>query len=204
MLVTDRHRTRGRELVPLVAEAAGGGVGIVQLRERDLPDVELRELVHRLLAALPAGVPMVVNGNWRVARTCGVGLHLPAAAPPLPPGRAEALPLIGRSAHDLAEARVAVEEGASYVVLGTIYPTPSKPDLPGQGPAIVGEVTRGIAPLPVFAIGGVRASKVPALVRAGAHGVAVCGAILSANEPRRVAEALALALEVASAGARSG
>ena len=40
-------------------------------------------------------------------------------------------------------------------------------------------------------------SKIPELLHAGAHGVAVCGAILSANDPRRVAQALALALKVA-------
>ena len=197
MLVTDRHRTRVRELVPLVTEAVAGGVGIVQVRERDLRDVELRDLVERLLDAIGPAVPLVVNGNWRVARSCGVGLHLAAAVPALTgPGE---LPLLGRSAHDLSEARVAVEEKATYVVLGTIYPTPSKPDHPGGGPVLVAKVAQDVAPIPVFAIGGVSASKVPAVIHAGAHGVAVCGAIVSASQPRRIAEALALALEVAAA-----
>lgn len=199
MLVTDRHRTRGRELVPLVAEAVEGGVGMVQVREKDLPDVELRALVHRIREAIPPGVPLVVNGNWRVARTCGIGLHLAAAAPPVPAGGAAPLPLLGRSAHDRSEAAVAMAEKASYLVLGTIYPTPSKPGHPGRGSGIVTEVAAAVAPMPVYAIGGVTASRVPELIHAGAHGVAVCGAILSGNRPRRVAQALALALEVATA-----
>ena len=56
MLVTDRRRIRGRELVPLVVQAARGGVGIVQLRERDLTNDEVcvilpisRRLHRRLL-----------------------------------------------------------------------------------------------------------------------------------------------------------
>jgi thiamine-phosphate pyrophosphorylase len=198
MLVTDRRRTRGRQLVSLVAEAARGGVGIVQIRELDLPDDELRALVQELRGAVPSQTLFVVNGRRRVARTQGVGLHL-GAAEPEPPQRA-AYPLFGQSAHSLSEARRAVERRASYVVLGTIYPTPSKPGHPGFGPALVAEVSRAVRPIPIYAIGGVVVSRIPELLHAGAHGVAVCGALLSANDPRRVAQAMALALKVAGSG----
>jgi thiamine-phosphate pyrophosphorylase len=195
MLVTDRRRTRGRQLVPLVAEAVRGGVGIVQIRELDLPDDELRAVVQKLRDAVPPQILFVVNGRRRVARTQGMGLHL-GAAEPEPEQRAN-YRLFGQSAHSLVEARRAVEHRASYIVLGTIYPTPSKPGHPGFGPALVTEVSRVVQPIPVYAIGGVVVSKIPELLHAGAHGVAVCGALLSANDPRRVAQAMALALKVA-------
>jgi thiamine-phosphate pyrophosphorylase len=195
MLVTDRRRTRGRQLVPLVVEAVRGGVGIVQIRELDLADDALRGLVEELRGAVPPQTLLVVNGRHRVARTHGSGLHLGAAEPEL--RQRSAYPLVGRSAHSIVEAKRAVEHRADYVVLGTVYPTPSKPGHPGFGPSLVARVAHLVHPTPVFAIGGVVVSKIPELLHAGAHGVAVCGAILSANDPRRVAQALALALKVA-------
>ncbi len=198
MLVTDRHAARGRDLVALVRAAVDGGVGIVQLRERDLDDAELGRLARRLQEALPTRVALVVNGRPALARELGLGLHLPAAAPPLA-DRAlrEALPLFGRSTHDEVEAECAAVEGADYVVLGTIYATSSKPGRPGSGPELVRAVARRVEPLPLFAIGGVTVARVPELLRAGAHGVACCSALLAARDPRRVAQALALAIAVA-------
>lgn len=193
MLVTDRHRTRGRGLVELVAEAVRGGVGIVQVRERDLPDDELRSLILRIQEAVAAGTPIVVNGSARVARTLRLGLHLPAAAAAVE----RAGPLWGKSAHDEAEAARAQSEGATYLVLGNICATASKPGQPGRGLALLRRVCRQVHPLPVYAIGGITVSRIPPVIHAGAHGVAVSGAILSDNDPARVAAAMALALTVA-------
>lgn len=207
MLVTDRRRTRRRELAALVEQAVAGGVGIVQLREKDLPDDELRGLLDSIRKRLPTGFPLVVNGSTRVARTMRTGLHLGAGVPfpaEAADGNRSDYPLLGRSAHDLDEAREALRDDPSYLILGTIYPTRSKPGHSGSGPALVESVTRRVRPLPVYAIGGIGVSAVPELIRAGAHGVAVCGAILSANDPRRVAEALSLSLEVSSRAARNG
>jgi len=200
MLVTDRRRTRRRALVPLVAKAVEGGVGFVQLRERDLPDDELRPLVRELRDALGGAATIVVNTAYRVARTDDLGLHLPASAPLPWSGGGGRPALFGRSAHDPEEAALAVSENADYLVLGTIYPSESKPGHPGAGLELVREIGRQVEPMPVYAIGGVRVSRIPDLIHAGAHGVAVCGAILGANDPRRVAEAMTLALTVASSG----
>jgi len=204
MLVTDRRRTRRRELAALVEQAVAGGVGIVQLREKDLADDELRGLLDSIRKRLPGDVRLVVNGSTRVARTMKTGLHLGAGVP-FPAGPADGsrsdYALLGRSAHDLQEARDALRDEPSYLIVGTVFPTASKPGRPGAGPALVESVSRLVRPVPVYAIGGVGVAAVPGLVRAGAHGVAVCGAILSANDPRRVAEALSLALEVSSRAA---
>jgi thiamine-phosphate pyrophosphorylase len=204
MLVTDRRRTRGRDLVSLVARAVEGGVGIVQLREKDLPDDELRALLDRIRDSVPPDLPLVVNHSSRVARTMKVGLHLGADV--IFPrnrtdGRRGDYACFGRSVHDAGEARAALGDRPSYLVLGTIYPSASKPGHPGSGTALVEEITRLVAPVPVYAIGGIGVAAIPALVRAGAHGVAVCSAILSAGDPGRVAEAMRLALDVAARAA---
>jgi len=170
------------------------------VREKDLTADRLRELVQRIRENVPAGVCLLVNSSSRVARTMRTGLHLPAATRfprSAEDGVRRDYALLGRSIHDAAEARVALRDRPSYLVLGTIFPTESKPGHPGSGLPLVRRVVELVGPVPVFAIGGITVSGIPALVRAGAHGVAVCGAILSANDPRRVAEAMTLALQVA-------
>jgi thiamine-phosphate pyrophosphorylase len=206
MLVTDRRRTRGRDLVKLVAESIQGGVRLVQVREPDLADDALRELVQRLREASDAlgdEVRWVVNARQRVARTMHLGLHLPADAEPFDDG-SRRLPLRGRSAHDEQEAMRALRERVDYLVLGTIFATPSKPGLRPAGIALIERVRRLLHPLPILAIGGITIGRIPAALHAGAYGVAVCGAILEDNHPGRVAGAMNLALDVVRRSLQSG
>jgi thiamine-phosphate pyrophosphorylase len=185
MLVTDRLATRGRDLVDVVGAAVAGGVGLVQVRERDLPEAEVEVLLRRILERL-RGTParLLVNGHVALAQAYGVGLHLPAAAPPPRPPR----PLLcGRAVHDEDEARRALAEGVSYVVAGPVFPTASKPGHPGAGLETLARLARMVGPAPVFAIGGLTPERVPLVRDAGAHGVAVLGAILGAPDPERAA-----------------
>jgi thiamine-phosphate pyrophosphorylase len=192
MLVTDRTETRGRDLVEVVEAAVRGGVGLVQLRERDLPEAEVAALLRRLLDRL-RGTPaaILVNGRPALARALGVGLHLPAASPPPVGPRPR---VCGRAVHDEAEARRALAEGVSYVVVGPVFPTGSKPDHPGAGLDTLARLTALVAPVPVFAIGGLTVERVGAALGAGAHGIAVRSAILGAADPARAARELSSAL----------
>jgi len=170
-------------------------VGWVQLREPDLPDDELRELVARLRAVVPEGTLLSVNTSLRVARTSGVGLHRPARLVDDGPPHLAGAPY-GRSVHDDEELRVALAAKVNYVIVGTVFSTKSKPGRRPAGLALIERVCRLAHPVPVYAIGGISVTRVPTVLHAGAHGVAVCGAILTANDPERVAQAMTLALEV--------
>jgi thiamine-phosphate pyrophosphorylase len=192
MLVTDRLATRGRDLVDVVERAVAGGVGLVQLRERDLTEAEIEALLRRMLERL-RGMParLVVNGQPALARALDVGLHLPAATLSLTPPRPR---LFGRAAHDERETRRALAEAASYVVIGPVFATASKPGHPGAGLATLGHLVRIAAPVPVFAIGGLTPDRVGPVLATGAHGVAVRSAILGAPDPALAARAFAEAL----------
>ena len=197
MLVTDSQRFPARDPLTAVLAAVAGGLRLIQLRETHLDDATLGALTLRLCAELPADATVVINGRPDVASRSGCGLHLPSRAclsagiePPRP---------FGRSAHDTRAVLAARDEGADYVVLGTLYETGSKPGRPGTGAAALAEAHVAAPQLPLYGIGGVSASRVGELLRAGAHGVAVSGAILGSSRPRRAAEALLLALAVADA-----
>ena len=191
MLVTDRRETGGRDLVDVVEAAVSGGVRLVQVRERDLIDAEVAALLGRILDRLRGTeARVVVNGRPELARVLGIGLHLPAADPPVAP-RPE---LLGRSVHGEGEAQRARVENASYVVAGPIFPTGSKPGHPGAGLALLGRLGRIVSPTPILAIGGLTPERVGTVREWGAHGVAVRSAILGAPDPARAARAFAEAL----------
>ena len=195
MLVTDRHATGGRDLVEVVADAVGGGVELVQVRERELADDQLTALLLRLQERLQSKpVRLLVNGRPAIARALGLGLHLAATAPPPGPP----LPACyGRAAHDEREACQALREPVSYLVVGPVFPTASKPGHRGTGLALVARVAGLAAPTPVLAIGGLTPERVGSVRAAGAYGVAVRSAILGARDPATEARAFADALRAA-------
>ncbi|ANM32061.1 hypothetical protein ABI59_03685 [Acidobacteria bacterium Mor1] len=199
MLVTDRRRTRARDMAAAVAEAVAGGVGIVQVREKDLPPEALASLVRRIVERVPPETRVIVNTHASVAMETGCGLHLPADAPWS--GAAHTV-LIGRSMHHPDEAWVAAGESLAYVIAGNIYTTESKPGKPAAGVDLISASVPRLGPVPLYAIGGITIPRVPDVVHAGAYGVAVCGAILGARDPRRVAQGFALALAVAKTPGR--
>ncbi|RPI07200.1 MAG: thiamine phosphate synthase [Zetaproteobacteria bacterium] len=186
-LVTDRKQTGGRDLVGVVAQALAGGVRAIQLREKDLATIEVFRLAERLLAlAREAGAALIVNDRVDVAMALGAdGVHLTRKS--LPPKDARALVgprmRLGISCHNLADVREAVEGGVDFLVLGPIYETPSKaPYGAPLTPAILRQA-RDICDLPILAIGGIIATRVPEVIRSGADGVAVISAVLAAPDP---------------------
>jgi len=184
-LVTDRHQTAGRPLLPLLRETLEAGLRAVQLREKDLSTRSLLELAFEVRALTRAhGARLLINDRLDLAMAVEAdGVHLRADSLPVAAARRLLGPkrLIGVSAHSAAEVERAESEGADFVVLGPIYATPSKLayGLPiGLGP--VEEAAR-LCRLPIFAIGGVTAARIDDVRRAGARGVAVISAILSAE-----------------------
>jgi len=163
-----------------IAQAVDGGLGLLQLRAPKRTDTEQVGLLAELKRRFPSLI-LLVNRRLDVVREAGVGLHLPEADP-LPTERPSGL-LWGRSVHGMDMARAAEREGACYLVLGTIFPTPGKPGHPGAGLDLIREVSSSVR-LPVFAIGGLDAARAGSAIAAGAYGVAVQRAILDAADPR--------------------
>lgn len=184
-LVTDRHQTGGRPLVSLIEQAAAGGLRAVQVRERDLATRDVLALVQELHAPLRArGVRVLVNDRVDLVLALGAdGVHLRADSLPVAAARRllGADRLIGVSAHTADDVVRAESDGADFAVLGPIYETPSKRQY-GEpiGPRVLEEAGRRCR-IPVFAIGGITVARVAEVRRAGAYGVAVVSAILSAT-----------------------
>lgn len=197
MVITDPVLLKGRDPVAVCRAAAQGGATMIQIRWKDGSPAEILELTRALVAALP--VPVLVNDRADIALAAGAtGAHLGWDDPPLEALRPH-LPagfLLGLSVGSSEEAARAAATSADYWSIGPCFATPSKHDAgPPLGPDGFMALAR-LAPegLPVIGIGGITARNAPNVVRAGAAGVAVIGAVLSALEPETAARALRVAL----------
>src|SRR3990172_4945137 len=197
-LVTDRTQTGGRLLAEVVEECLAAGLRAVQLREKDLPDAEFLALAHSLREVTwRVGARLFINGRLDAALAVGAdGFQRGHDAPPIPVLRSRAPDLpIGASVHGVDEAGAAERDGADFIVFGPVYDTPSKRAY-GRPPGLAGLAAAcRRSPVPVLAIGGVTAARVPELRDAGAAGVAVIRALLEADDPAAAAKELLAACE---------
>jgi thiamine-phosphate pyrophosphorylase len=200
VVLTDRHQVARAGLLATVAAAVEGGARAVLVREKDLAATERSALVAALRPVLAAvgGTVLLAGADVELARSSGAsGVHLAATDPWPPSGHGL---VVGRSCHDAAELAAAAAEGADYATVSPVFASPSKP---GYGPAMgiegLAAMARG-ARLPVIALGGVTAATAGACLGAGAHGVAVMGSIMGADDPRRATAELAASLAGAGCG----
>jgi thiamine-phosphate pyrophosphorylase len=186
-LITDRRLTQdlaGRAADALVALPPG--VVAVHLREKDLGGRALLALARSLLAVCRArGQLLIVNDRIDVAVAAGAdGVHLPAAGVSVADARRLLGPaaLVGVSCHGAEDVARALAAGASYATFSPVYDTPSKR---AYGPPAGVDALRAAARLglPLVALGGVTAARVPEVRAAGAVGVAAIRAWLVQDPP---------------------
>jgi thiamine-phosphate pyrophosphorylase len=165
-----------------VRRALEAGVVLVQYREKELARPErLAEAKELLRICRRAGVPLVINDDIRLAEESGAdGVHLGQSDAPPAEARAAlgGAAVVGVSAGSPAEAEAAEDAGATYVAASAVFATGTKPD---AGPPIGPEGVRAIREatrLPLAAIGGIDATNVRQVVRAGADMVCAISASL--------------------------
>jgi len=189
-LLTDTRP--GRDVLATVAAALAGGVDTVQVRVGDeVTDAHAYQLTVAVLdLCRQHGVLCLVNDRLHIAGAAGAdGGHVGADDLPMAAARRLLGPdaVLGATARDPTTARALVADGADYLGVGPAYPTSTKDGLPEPiGPAGITAVAEAVT-VPVIAIGGVTAPRLPELRAAGAYGVAVVGAICGADDPKAAA-----------------
>ena len=193
------------ETARIVEAALEGGASVIQLRKKSMPMAEQYRLALALrILTREHEALLIINDHADLAIAADAdGVHL--GQDDLPPAAVRSLPgfearLIGRSTHSFAQAQLAVHDGADYVAVGPVYPTPTKEGRPAVGTGLVSRVA-GIINQPWVAVGGIELDNVATVVDAGAAAVAVVRAVYDAADPaeaaRRLHEALVTRLEVA-------
>jgi len=193
-LVTDRSLSGGRDLEHIVGEAVRGGVTMVQLREKQCSSREFYRVAVRLKRLLtPWRVPLIINDRLDIALACDAdGLHLGQSD--LPCGIARKIlgknKIIGLSVENMTDVMEANREDIDYIGISPVFSTSTKSDTaPALGLEGVRDIT-SIARCPCVAIGGINIWNARAVIAAGAAGISVVSAIMSAPDPRLAASEL--------------
>jgi thiamine-phosphate pyrophosphorylase len=171
----------------------GAGVDLVQLRDKQAEAGPLLEAAAVLRAAADRhGALFAVNDRADVALAASADVlhHGQDDQPILGQGV-----LLGRSTHDLGQARRAVEEGWDYFAVGPVYATATKPGRPATGTGLLRAVASLDPPVPWFAIGGVGPDTLDEVVAAGATRAVMVRAITDAADPAAAAASLRARLD---------
>jgi thiamine-phosphate pyrophosphorylase len=200
-LVTDRALCLGRDLLEVVVQAVLGGVGAVQLREKCASFEEFVALGLKVKDVLDSrNIPLIINDRVDVALAVGArGVHLGQGDIDSSLARRLLGPaaIIGLSVENLEQVRAAEHLDIDYLGLSPVFATPTKPEADHpwglEGVRRVRETSRHR----LVGIGSIGPGNAAAVIKAGAHGVAVVSAICSAPDPCRTALELRRAVESA-------
>ena len=192
----------GRDPEPMLQAALAGGAGMVELRDRDVPEDALQRAAgtFRRLADTHSAL-FIVNDDPHLARELGAdGVHV--GQDDMDPAEARSIlgpdAIIGLSTHSPEQVGTAQEQPVDYVSVGPIWQTPTKEGRPATGLDLLGRAAES-SRLPWFAIGGIDEENVEQVVAAGARRICVVRAIRDAENPRGAAAALLAPIEAAVA-----
>lgn len=193
-LVTDRGLSKGRLTSEIASAAISGGVTCVQLREKHCATRTFIAEARALRSVLGASnIPLIINDRVDVAMAVGAqGVHLGKRDMDILDARriVGRSMVIGVSAESYEEAVQAEEDGADYIGISPVFATSTKSDLGTPlGLKGVRRIRQSVA-IPLVGIGGINAGNAAKVVGAGADGVAVVSAIVSAQCPETAARKL--------------
>lgn len=167
--------------------AVRGGADTIQYRSK-CGDVRrmIAEAAEVRDVCRAANVLFVVNDRVDVCLAIGAdGVHLGREDMPLVAARRVlgAGFVVGGTVRNAAQLAEAARDGADYVGLGPVFATRTKEVAHAAlGTEGVAAAARG-ATIPVIAIAGIAVADLAPLLRAGAYGVAVIGAVAGAADP---------------------
>lgn len=199
-------RPRDEDPEALLRSALGGGVDILQIREKELGRTEIERSAGTFRRVCDTySTLFIVNDDPDLARACDadgvhVGKHaeVEAARELLGP---EAI--IGLSTHSESEIAAAADLPVDYIAVGPVWETPTKPGRPAVGLELITYAAAN-AVHPFFAIGGIDPGNAEQVVRAGARRLCAVRAIRDATDPGAAATGLRRAFLTAEGAPPSG
>ena len=174
-------------MVETARAAVAGGATIVQLRDKHASTAAMIDTGLALKRALAGSkARLIVNDDVEAAIAIGAdGLHIGQEDLDADTARRMIGPemILGLSVETEALASAVDAEIVDYVGVGPVFATPTKPD--HKQPIGFDGLARIIrlCPVPVVAIGGLKAEHTADVLSAGADGLAVVSAICGKADP---------------------
>jgi len=193
-VITDEKLSKGRSNVEIARMAYEGGADVVQLRMKNASKEEMLSDALRIKEIADDMAKLfIVNDSIEVAAESDAdGVHLGQSDAPV----SKAIEMLGHdriigvSANTVDLAVKAKEDGATYVGVGAIFSTLTKPDAKqGIGLDAIFQIRQAVD-IPIVAIGGINQGNVQDVIRAGADCAAVVSAVVSQDDVRKAAHDL--------------
>ena len=205
-VIVDPEATRGRDVIEVAEAALRGGASVIQLRDKTRDKGEVLQVARTLKSLCDEHSALfIVNDDADIAYLSEAhGLHVGQTDLPVTEARRVLSPtqIIGRSNNGTTEALESEEQGADYLAVGAVFSTTTmgKSGRTAVGADMIRNVTQA-GSAPVVAIGGINASNIADVVRAGADCICVVSAVTYADDPERAAANLVGIIEGALADA---
>lgn len=191
--VTDRAWVGRQTLLEQIEAALQGGATLVQLREKELEtEAFVNEARQVLRLCRRYGVPLIINDRVDVALQSGAdGVHVGQQDQPVHAVRqmAGGRLIIGATAKTVGQARLAQAQGADYLGVGALFPSPTKKDAVRITPQELRQICASVH-IPAVAIGGIGPGNIGQLQGCGVQGVAVVSSLFGAKDIRLAAAQL--------------
>ena len=186
--VTDRKWTGEKNLYRQVEEALKGGATLIQLREKNMPQEEFLKEAREMAALCHRyGPALIINDNVEVALKSGAdGVHVGMEDLPVKEIRKQ-VPgdfIIGATAKTTEQAQRAEKEGADYLGVGAVFPSPTKKNAIRITTEELKKICSSVR-IPAVAIGGITSENAGTLVGGGMAGMALVSAVFGASDIER-------------------
>ena len=203
-VLTDKKLAHPRSVTEIVKLAILGGASVIQLRDKTASSEEMISLGRQLKKLTSDKIPLIVNDNIDVAIAISAsGIHV--GQTDLSANRVRRKigdnMILGVSASSLQQALKAQDDGANYLGVGPIFPTPSKDDAaPAIGLLGLEKIKKAVS-IPIIAIGGITLENAIEVSKI-ADGVAVISAVMQATNPEHAVREILRIIE--NGGVRLG
>lgn len=186
--VTDRKWTGEKTLYRQVEEALKGGATLIQLREKNMPQEDFLKEAREMAALCHRyGPALIINDNVEVALKSGAdGVHVGMEDLPVKEIRKQ-VPgdfIIGATAKTTEQAQRAEKEGADYLGVGAVFPSPTKKNAIRITTEELKKICSSVR-IPAVAIGGITSENAGTLVGGGMAGMALVSAVFGASDIER-------------------
>jgi thiamine-phosphate pyrophosphorylase len=170
-----------------------GGITMLQLRAKHLPDDELLALAKKIKVITDKhGIPLIINDHLKIAQEIdAAGVHLGpldgdlrAARNVLGPGK-----ILGATARTLEQALAAEQTGADYLGSGAVFGSTTKLDASAMPHDTFREICASVR-IPVVAIGGIDCTNIAQLKGCGMAGFAVVNGLFGSKNVGQAAREL--------------